>query len=149
MDRNCGKLEKCVASASVRTRSEEIVALIGRVLIALFFLPAGLAKLFDFSGTVNEVAAGGLPLPVFCAAATIALEIGGGLALLLGYKTRVAATLLMLFTVAASVLYHPFWAISGARRMQEVIMFAQNIAVAGGLLVLAGQGGGRLSIDKD
>ena len=84
--------------------------LIGRLLVAALFLPAGLAKLTGFAGTVGYFASLGIPAPTLAVVATIVVEILGGLALLVGYQTRLVAIVMALFTLAASVVGHAYWA---------------------------------------
>ena len=123
------------------------LTLIGRIMLAVLFLPAGLSKIGGFAGTAGYIASKGLPLPEVGAAIAIAVEVLGGLALILGFGTRWAALILATFTVVAGVFFHNFWALPADQQMVQQIMFMKNIAVAGGLLVLAGFGPGALSID--
>ena len=123
------------------------LTLTGRLLLALLFLPAGLSKIGGFAGTAGYIASKGLPLPEVGAAIAIAVEVLGGLALILGFGTRWAALILAAFTVVAGVIFHNFWALPAEQQTIQQIMFMKNIAVAGGLLVLAGFGPGALSID--
>ena len=129
------------------TNAASLSALAGRALIAAFFIPAGLAKLGDLAGNMAYTASGGLPgwfvLPV------IALEILGGLAVLVGWQVRWAALGLAAFSLVAGYLYHylPAQGLEGWDAMLQVLMFQKNVAIAGGLLVLAGLGAGALSLD--
>ncbi|MEJ8856638.1 DoxX family protein [Variovorax robiniae] len=135
-------------SSGVSTNSlQDITALIGRILIAYLFIPAGIGKLMNFSGTVGYVASSGLPLPEVGAAIAIFVEVGLGIALLLGFKTRITAFAMALFTVAAAVFFHKYWSAPDAMKMMQTINFNKNMAIAGGLIALAGFGAGRLSID--
>ena len=130
-------------SAGVTTTStQDVIALVGRILIAYLFIPAGFGKLMGFAGTVGYVASSGLPLPQVGAAVAILVELGIGIAFLLGYKTRVAAIVL------AAVFFHKYWAVPEAMKMMQQINFNKNIAIAGGLLGFAAFGPGRLSVDK-
>ena len=129
------------------TNVASLSALVGRVLIALFFILAGWAKLGDLAGSMAFTASGGLPgWFVFPA---LALEIGGGLALLAGWQTRLAALGLAAFSVAAGVLYHylPAQGLEPGQAFVQVLLFQKNLAIAGGLLVLAGLGAGAWSLD--
>jgi len=121
--------------------------LIGRILIVTLFLPAGLSKLAGFEGTLGYFASLGIPAPTFALAATIVIEIVGGIALLVGFKTRLAAIILALFTLAAAVTGHAFWAAPADAAFIAQLLFFKNIAVMGGLLVLASAGAGSFSID--
>jgi len=121
--------------------------LIGRILIVALFLPAGLSKLTGFEGTLAYFASLGIPAPTFALAATIVIEIIGGIALLVGYKTRLVAIILAIFTLAAAVTGHAFWAAPADAAFIAQLLFFKNIAVMGGLLVLASAGAGSFSID--
>jgi putative oxidoreductase len=129
------------------TNLASLSALAGRALIALFFILAGIAKLGDIPGNIAFTASGGLPgWFVFPA---IAFEIGAGLALLAGWQTRLAALGLAAFAVVAGVLYHyiPAQALEPAQAYIQTLLFQKNLAIAGGLLVLAAFGAGALSLD--
>jgi putative oxidoreductase len=75
------------------------------------------------------------------------LEVLGGLALIVGWQTRWAALALALFTLAASVIFHNFWALPADQQMVQQLVFMKNLSVAGGMLVLAACGAGALSLD--
>jgi putative oxidoreductase len=89
------------------TSTQDVIALVGRILIAYLFIPAGIGKLMGFAGTVGYVASSGLPLPQVGAAIAIVVELGIGIAFLLGFKTRISAIVLAVFTV--QVLFSHFW----------------------------------------
>jgi putative oxidoreductase len=122
-------------------------SLVGRLLLALLFIPAGISKISGFEGTVGYIASVGLPLPTIAAVGTIALEIGAGLMLAVGWKTRWAALALAVFTLLATIIFHNFWAMPADKAFVQQLMFFKNIAVVGGLLVVAAFGAGRLSLD--
>lgn len=123
------------------------LALIGRLLLAFLFLPAGLSKIGGFAGTVGYIASKGLPLPSAGAAIAIVIEVGCGLALIAGFGTRWAALVLAGFTLVATFVFHNFWAMPADQVMMQQLMFFKNIAVVGGLLVLAAHGAGQFSVD--
>jgi putative oxidoreductase len=126
---------------------QDLLSLIGRLLLALMFVIEGSSKIGEFQGTVGYIASGGLPLPTLVALLTIALELGGGLALIVGYKARWAALAFAVFTLLASLLFHNFWAVPAGEKMTQYLFFMKNISVAGGMLVLAAFGPGRWSLD--
>jgi putative oxidoreductase len=115
--------------------------LIARILIGVLFVVAGVGKLGDVAGFTGYLTSGGLP--AFLAWPTIALEVLGGLALILGYQTRIVALLLAGFTLLAALLYH----FQPADQMQ-MAMFLKNLAITGGLLMLYAHGAGAVAIDK-
>ncbi len=126
---------------------QNALALLGRLLFVVMFLPAGIAKLTGFSGTVGYIASVGLPLPSLAAAVALLVEILGSLALLFGFGTRIAALVLALFTLVASFFFHAYWSVPADQTMVTQLLFFKNIAIVGGLLVLAGQGAGGWSLE--
>jgi putative oxidoreductase len=124
------------------------VALIGRLLMAAIFIMAGLSKVTGFSGTAGYIASVGLPMPEALTAATIVLEVVGGVALVVGYRLRLFAVLLAGFTLLAGLFFHNFWAMPAEVQHIQQIMFMKNLSIAGGLLIIAALGGGSLSLDE-
>lgn len=113
----------------------------GRTLISLIFIVSGFGKIAAYAGTQAYMESAGVPgmlLP-----AVIALEILGGLAVMLGWKTRVVAFLLAGFSLVSAVLFHA----SFADQVQS-IMFMKNLAIAGGFLVLVATGPGSWALDN-
>ena len=135
-------------SIASTTPAQDALALLGRILLAALFVPAGFGKISGFEGTVGYIGSVGLPLPALGAIAAIVVELGLGLLLLVGFKTRWVAFVLALFTVAAAVFFHNYWALPAEKAFVNQLMFWKNIAIAGGLLAFAAFGPGRLSIDK-
>ncbi len=127
---------------------ERYLPLLGRLGIAWLFVPAGIGKLLGFQGTVGYIASKGLPMPSVLAAIALLIEIFGGLAVLVGYKTRWAAGALVLFTVCAALFFHNYWAVPAEQTMMQQINFNKNIGIAGGLLFLIAWGAGRFSVDR-
>lgn len=123
------------------------LALAGRLLLALLFLPAGIAKITGFAGTVGYIASVGLPLPALGAVIAIVVEIVGGVALIAGFGTRIAALILALFTLAASFFFHAYWSVPADQQFVTQLLFMKNIAVVGGLLTLSAWGAGAWSVD--
>lgn len=123
------------------------LALVGRLLLALLFLPAGLSKISGFAGTVGYIASKGMPMPTAAAVVAIIVEVAAPLALIAGFGTRWAALVLAGFTVVATFVFHNFWAMPADQVMMQQLMFYKNIAVVGGLLVLAAHGAGAWSVD--
>lgn len=121
--------------------------LIGRLALAVLFLPAGIGKLTGFEGTVGYIASVGLPFATLGAIIAAVVEIGGGVALILGYRVRLAALALAVFTLAASVFFHAFWSVAPEQAFMQQLLFYKNVAVAGGLLVLAAHGAGAFALD--
>lgn len=113
----------------------------GRLLISIIFLMAGISKITGYAGTQAYMESAGVPgllLPL-----VIALEILGAVALMIGYRTRLAALLLAGFTVVSALLFHNMFADSS-----QTIMFMKNLAIAGGLLLLVANGPGLVSVEE-
>ena len=119
--------------------TSNLADLSGRVLISALFLISGLGKIAGFAGTQAYMASVGVPgalLPL-----VIALEVLGAAAIIVGYRTRLVAAGLALFSVASGVLFH-----GGADQMQQIMLF-KNVAIAGGFLLLVARGAGDWSLD--
>jgi putative oxidoreductase len=123
-------------------------ALIARILMSVMFLVSGISKITGFDGTVGYIGSVGLPMPTALAAAAAAVELLASLALIIGWKTRWAALALAVFTAAATVFFHNFWAMPASEQMMQQISFVKNLAVIGGLLLLASAGPGAWSVDR-
>jgi putative oxidoreductase len=129
------------------TPAQDALALIGRVLIALLFVPAGWGKIVGFAGTVGYIASKGVPLPEVCAALAIAAELGLCLLLLVGWQARWAALGLGLFTFVISFIFHNYWGVPAEQVMLQKMNFFKNLAIAGGLFAFAAFGAGGWSLD--
>jgi len=119
----------------------------GRILLALIFVISGYTKLVGFDGTVGYIASKGLPLPQLAAAAAIAIELIGGILLVIGWQTRWAATAIFLFLIPTTLIFHPFWAVAAGKQM-EMIQFMKNLCIMGGMLYVMAFGAGPLSVDN-
>ena len=124
------------------------VLLIGRILIALLFIMFGYMKLSDFNATTAYFAKWGFPLPPATAVASIVFELGFGVLLALGWKTRWWAWALALYTVIAAAVAHRYWTYPAAQAFAQTSFFYKNLAIVGGLLYIAALGPGRYSVDK-
>lgn len=127
--------------------TRDALTLAGRALIALLFIPSGWAKIGGFAGLAGYIASKGVPLPEAAAAIAIVAELGLGLMLLLGWKARVAAAGLAVFVVVITPIFHNFWAMPAAQQMMQQQAFYKNLAIVGGLLVVAAFGAGGWSLD--
>lgn len=136
-----------MSNASIATKTglsanTSALTLLGRVLLSIIFILAGFAKLTAISGTAGWFASLGLPAPTATTIVVGLVELLGGLAILVGFQTRIAAIVLAVFTLAATGIAHLDFA------DQVQVMFLQkNLAIAGGLFVLAAFGAGALSVD--
>ena len=116
--------------------------LLGRILLAAIFLLSGFGKLTASSGTAGYFGAMGLPVPTVTAIVVGLIELLGGIAILVGFQTRIAAWVLAIFTIATALVAHTGWA-----DQNQMIHFLKNVAITGGFLVLASSGPGAYSID--
>jgi putative oxidoreductase len=120
----------------------------GRLFLAAIFLWSGLGKVMNWEGTAGYMAMKGMPLiPLFLALA-ILFELGGGLSLLIGFKGRLGALALFAFLVPTTLIFHNFWAVPDNEVMIQTIMFLKNLAIMGGLLMVAALGTGPFSLGR-
>ncbi|HLI99710.1 MAG TPA: DoxX family protein [Bradyrhizobium sp.] len=116
---------------------------IGRLMIGLPFAMSGLGKLAAFGATTAMINAAGLPFPTLAFAGAVAAELGGGLLLVAGYRARVVATVLAVFSLATAISFH-----SNFADQNQMIHFLKNVMMAGGLLQIVAFGAGALSVDN-
>jgi putative oxidoreductase len=127
---------------------ERNLTLIGRVLLAVIFIVAGIGKLMDPAATAGYMASQGLPMVDVLLWLTILVELGGGLMLLVGYRARLAALFLFLFLIPVTFIFHAFWAVEPAESVNQMRQFLKNLAIMGGLLYVMAFGAGPLSLDQ-
>jgi putative oxidoreductase len=125
-----------------------MLPLAGRLLIATIFLVSGIRKVLGFAGTVAYFTKLGFPAAEVFTVIAIVIEIGGGILLIVGWKTRWVAWLLALFTLIAMLMAHRFWEFDAAQFNNQLNHFLKNVAMIGGLLFVAAFGPGRASVDK-
>ncbi|WP_223541184.1 DoxX family protein [Pseudomonas sp. BF-RE-26] len=132
-------------TTSEQSRSDVAQAsasLIGRVLLSVIFILSGFSKLAAPAMMVGYIGSVGLPFPQLALAVAIIAEIGGGLALITGYRTRTVAAVLAVFSVFTALAFH-----NALGDQNQFIHFFKNIAMAGGLLQVVAFGAGRFSLD--
>ncbi|MGX5843138.1 DoxX family protein [Mesorhizobium sp. ArgA1] len=134
-------ISSSTAGAGTASNSSTTI-LLGRVLLAAIFLLSGFGKLTAIAGTAGYFGSLGLPLPTVTAIVVGLIELVGGLAILVGFQTRIVAWVLAIFTVATGLVAHMNWA-----DQMQMINFLKNLAITGGFLVLASSGAGAYSID--
>lgn len=125
-----------------------VLALVGRILIAAIFVISGFGKIGGFEGVAGYIGSKGLPMPQVLAALTIALELGGGILLILGFKTRWVAALFFLWLIPTTVIFHAFWGLDPKAAQQMQIHFLKNVSIMGAMLMLVAFGPGAWSLDK-
>ncbi|TPI40995.1 DoxX family protein [Mesorhizobium sp. B3-1-9] len=134
-------INSSIAGTGAQSNSSTTI-LLGRILLAAIFLLSGFGKLTAISGTAGYFGAMGLPVPTVTAVVVGLIELLGGLAVLLGFQTRIAAWVLAIFTIATALVAHTGWA-----DQNQMIHFMKNLAITGGFLLLASSGAGAYSID--
>ncbi len=132
----------------MNSNTQHLAALAGRILLAVIFLISGFGKITGYDGTAGYMAAKGLPMIGVLLPLTILTELGGGIALVAGFKARWVALLLAGFTLLAAIIFHDFWAAEAAQKMGQQINFLKNVAITGGMLMVFAFGPGRYSVDK-
>ena len=119
-----------------------VVPFVGRALLSAIFLASVVGKIQAPAATIGYIASGGLPLPPLAYALAVLIELVGGLALLVGFRTRIAAGALATFSLVAAVGFH-----SNLADLNQFIHFFKNVAIAGGLLQVVAFGAGAWSLD--
>lgn len=127
---------------------QSIFALLGRICIGILFLWAGTAKILGWEGTIGYMASKQMPLISFFLPIAVALQILGALSLIIGYKARWGAAILIIFIIPASIIFHDFWNLQGMERLNEQIMFMKDVGVLGGLLGILAFGPGKYALNS-
>ncbi len=127
--------------------------LAGRLLIANIFIIAGYHKIGGFTGTAGYMAskmAGLDPMVInLLLAATIAIELGGGILLLLGWQARWAATAMLLWMIPVTLIFHAYWGLPADQMQMQMGQFQKNMAIMGGLLYIVAFGPGAFSLGRE
>ena len=132
----------------MQTGTQDLVALVGRILIVILFALSGWEKLTGLEGTAGYIASKNLPMPMGLAVASGVVELAGAILVIVGYRARLGALALAIFTVLAAVLFHNYWTIEdAAARSMQYINFWKNVGLLGGLLMIVAFGPGRYSLD--
>ena len=109
----------------------------GRALVALLFFIAGIRKLMAYGGTLAYFTGLGMPMPELALPISIVIELGGGLAFTLGWRLRVVAPVLAVFTIGAALSAHRFWEVDGPQFAAQLNNFFKNVSIAGAFLLVA------------
>jgi putative oxidoreductase len=121
--------------------------LIARILMMVLFVLFGWEKLMNFAATANSFASLGLPFPRLATCVSIVVELGFGMAIVVGFLTRPLALLLAVYTIITGFIGHQYWTLSGTAQVDAEINFYKNVAIAGGFLLLYLTGPGQYSVD--
>jgi putative oxidoreductase len=122
--------------------------LLGRALLSAIFLLSGLMKAMHWPAIVEQMTEEGMAAVPFLLALAILFEIGGGLAILLGWQARLGALALIAFLIPVTLIFHDFWEYEGLARQNEMAHFLKNLTIMGGLLLILSRGAGPLSVDR-
>ena len=134
----------------------DIVIFVSRILMSAVFIVYGTLKFMDVSSILNspgtkrfmDLVASGAPAPTWLGYLIAAIELFGGLAILVGLKTRWVAWAFVVWVIIATALGHPFWTMEGAARAANQANFYKNLAIMAAYLLLAVTGAGRFSLDR-
>lgn len=120
---------------------------LGRFLISLIFILAGLGKIFDFKGAVDIMQSFGIGGAKFFILIGLLMELIGGILLLIGWQTRLAIWILMIFLLPTTLVFHAFWNFKGVEMALQLSNFLKNLAIYGGLIGFLSYGPGKWSLD--
>ncbi len=135
-------------SPSYQASHNSTILLVSRILLAGVFLVFGIRKLMAVAGTAGYLTKLGLPMGDILVWAVILIEVGGALLLIVGWQTRLAAWILAGFVVLATLAVHRYWEFEGPQYVAQLTNFMKNLAIVGGLLLVAASGPGRMSVDR-
>jgi len=121
---------------------KSFATLVGRILLVLIFLQSGIGKIENFQGTAQYMASYGMPYTNFFLVGAVFVELIGSITVILGFSTRLGATLLLIFLIPTTLIFHTHF----ADPMQKIHLM-KNVSMLGGCLLLLFLGGGRFSLD--
>ena len=124
------------------------LTVLGRLLLCtIFFMAAVGNKIPHFSNVAKIMESVGVPAPQFMLAGAIVFLLVGSLSVIVGYKARIGAVLLLTFLVLASYYFHPFWKLDGQAQQEQMIHFMKNLSMMGAMLFIVANGAGPMSVD--
>jgi putative oxidoreductase len=135
-------------SATMTGGSRSNVLLIGRILIGILFLVAGIMKAMNIAGTTGYMTRLGFPAPELMAYLSTLIELASGVLLIIGWQTRRVAWLLVVYVLIATGMAHRFWEYEPAQRVNQINHFLKNLALIGAMLYIVISGPGSASVDK-
>ncbi|MEM9218727.1 MAG: DoxX family protein [Cyanobacteria bacterium P01_F01_bin.150] len=124
--------------------TQKYTPLVARTFIALIFIQSGISKISGFSGTREMIANAGIPLAALVVIFTIVFQIFGGISLVLGYKAKIGAILLLVFLIPTTLVFH-----NPIANPTQMIQFMKNLSMIGGLLMVLVYGSGPVSLDSN
>jgi putative oxidoreductase len=126
---------------------KNFVVVVGRILIALIFVRAGINKIGSIDATAAQMAKSGIPLSNILVFGAIMMELGGGLLLMVGLFARWAALALFFYTLTLALIFHAYWAVPDAQARMQASFFFGHLSMMGGMLVVVAFGAGAYSLD--
>ena len=127
--------------------SRDVLLLIGRLALGAIFVESGFGKLTNIAAFAATLASRGVPASTTWATIGACVEFFGGLAIVLGVKTRYASVLMLLFVIVATGISHRFWELAEAARRAQEVQFFKNLSIIGAFVLLFVSGGGRFGFD--
>ena len=125
------------------------LTVLGRLLLCtIFFMAAVGNKIPHFSDVAKVMDSAGVPAPQLLLVGAIVFLVVGSLSVILGYKARIGAALLLTFLVLASYYFHPFWRLDGQAQQDQMVQFMKTLSIMGAMLFLVSNGSGPLSLDS-
>ena len=131
----------------MQTASQTFSLVAGRALLALVFLASAVGKFLAWDSVVGFMAMCNVPWPGAFLAGAVALELGGSLSLLLGWKARTGAKALIAVLIPATLMFHSFWTVGSQDMREQLLQFLKNLSILGGLLLITVHGSGPWSLD--
>lgn len=132
----------------MRILDHPVVPLAGRLMMTYIFATSGIAKIFSWSGNVAYMSTRHLPMIPLLLAAALVIEVAGSLCLITGYQARIAAFVMFWYTTAVTFIFHNYWASSDMLAAMQETHFRKNLAIMGGLLMLAYCGPGKWAVSN-
>jgi putative oxidoreductase len=126
-----------------------ILALLGRTLLSVIFVTSAYSKIFGWESNVAYVATKHITNPLLVSlmlGGAAVIELGGAICLLSGFQARIASFVMALYLVGVNVIFHNFWALSGNSAGINLTHFEMNLAIIGGLLIIAAFGPGKFAL---
>ena len=125
-----------------------VIPLLGRLMMSYIFATSGIAKVFGWSGNVAYMTTRHLPMIPVLLAVAMAIEVAGSVCVVTGYQAHLAAFVMFWYTTAVTMLFHNYWAASEAMAGMQETHFRKNLAIMGGLLMLAYSGPGKWALGR-
>lgn len=131
------------------TQVQGLLTVVGRVMLSTIFLMSAVGnKIPHFNDVVGYMQSHGVPAPQVLLPGAIAFLIVGSLSVILGFKARFGATLLLVFLALATYYFHAFWKLEGQAQQDEMVQFMKNLSMAGAMVFIMANGSGPMSLDR-